>query len=118
MRQLTTSFGCGAAAQVSSADLLHNEWHDAPLGKHGIVHPGPAHVETLLAAVPSTATFITVQDAHPATLAWLGSVHGHRVRSLGVNSFGQSGDLIDLYEKYQIDTGSIVSMCREVLEAA
>ena len=48
----------------------------------------------------------------------MGSVHGHRVRSLGVNSFGQSGDLIDLYEKYQIDTESIVSMCREVLEAA
>ena len=46
---------------MSSADLLHNEWHDAPLGKHGIVHPGPAHVETLLAAVPSTATFVTVQ---------------------------------------------------------
>ena len=45
------------------------------------------------------------------TLGWLGAVHGHRVRSLGVQDFGQTGDLEDLYRFYQIDTDAIVRAC-------
>ncbi|MDT8266080.1 MULTISPECIES: hypothetical protein [Roseomonas] len=30
-------------------------------------------------------------DGHPATLAWLGAVHGHRIRALGVERLGQTG---------------------------
>eukprot|EP01052_Picozoa_sp_SAG31_P013651 SAG31_NODE_826_length_11751_cov_4.887659_7_plen_580_part_00 len=103
--------------QVTSPDLLHNEWHDAPLGKGGVVHPGPAHVTELLGNLPSNAAFVTVQDGHPAALAWLGSVYGHRVRSLGVNTFGQSGDAVDLYHEYQIDTAAIIEAAHSVLEA-
>eukprot|EP01051_Picozoa_sp_SAG22_P011050 SAG22_NODE_1035_length_5909_cov_4.914802_4_plen_107_part_00 len=95
--------------QVTSPDLLCNEWHDAVLGKGGIVHPGPAHVTDLLATLPSSAAFVTVIDGHPATLSWLGSVRGHRVRSLGVNTFGQSGDAVDLYREYGIDAAAIVA---------
>ncbi|MBN9066970.1 MAG: hypothetical protein J0H60_11050, partial [Rhizobiales bacterium] len=45
---------------------------------------------------------------HPATLAWLGSVHGHRTRSLGVEHFGQTGTLADLYRHFGIDAQGIV----------
>jgi pyruvate dehydrogenase E1 component len=34
-----------------------------------------------------------VIDGHPATLAWLGSVRGHRVEALGVEHFGQTGTI-------------------------
>ena len=51
-----------------------------------------------LPSVPALyAEMVTVIDGHPATLSWLGSVHGHRVMPLGVTRFGQSGDLPDLY---------------------
>ena len=104
--------------QVSSADLLHNEWHDAKLGKGGVVHPGPAHVHGLLQDLPQSARIVTVCDAHPAMLAWLGSVNGNRVCSLGVNQFGQSGDTVDLYKHYQIDERSIVHAAQSLLNEA
>ena len=40
-------------------------------------------------------------DGHPATLGWLGAVHGHRTRALGVEHFGQSGSVADLYRHYR-----------------
>ena len=61
----------------------------------------------LLAGVPRDAKLVTVIDGHPATLSWLGAVHGHRVTPLGVSEFGQTGDLIDLYRHYGIDADAI-----------
>src|SRR5258705_533534 len=70
-----------------------------------------AHVETLLAPLARDAALITVVDAHPATLSWLGSVAGHRIYPLGVDQFGQSGDIPDLYRAYGIDTDAILDAC-------
>ncbi len=47
-------------------------------------------------------------DGHPATLSWLGSVARHVVYPLGVDSFGQSGDIPDLYRVYRLDVDAIV----------
>ena len=44
-----------------------------------------------------------------ATLAWLGAVHGHRVRPLGVEHFGQTGSIPELYRHYGIDANAIVA---------
>ena len=44
-------------------------------------------------------------DAHPATLSWLASVRRQRVIPLGVDRFGQSGDLPDLYREYHLNVG-------------
>ena len=46
-------------------------------------------------------------DGHPATLASFGAVHGHRVRPLGVEHFGQTGSIPDLYRHY--DANAIVA---------
>jgi pyruvate dehydrogenase E1 component len=35
-------------------------------------------------------------------------VHGHRTRSLGVEHFGQTGTLKDLYRHYGIDAHAIL----------
>ena len=48
-------------------------------------------------------------DAHPASLSWIGSVVGHKVEPLGVQDFGQSGNLIDLYRHYEVDQEAIHS---------
>ena len=47
-------------------------------------------------------------DGHPLALSWLGSVRGHRVVPLGIESFGQSGDIPDLYRTYKLDAAAIV----------
>ena len=47
-------------------------------------------------------------DGHPTTLSWMGGVHGHRVQALGVEHFGQTGTIPDLYRQYRIDAAAIV----------
>ena len=62
----------------------------------------------MLEVVPNSAALITVIDGHPATLAWLGSVRGHRIFPLGVSTFGQSGDVLELYASYGLDSDTII----------
>ena len=47
-------------------------------------------------------------DGHPLALSWLGSVRGHRVVPLGIEAFGQSGDIPDLYRAYKLDAAAII----------
>src|SRR5438093_9544537 len=94
---------------VTSADRLNAGWTAAQRARdRGLVH-ARSHIEKLLADVPSHCGIVTVIDGHPATLAWLGAVHGHRVRGLGVEHFGQTGSIPDLYRHYGIDANAIVA---------
>ena len=58
---------------------------------------------------PKGQPLVTVMDGHPAALAWLGSVDGRQVIPLGVDRFGQCGDLPTLYREYGIDTAAITA---------
>ena len=94
---------------VTSADRLNAGWTAAARAReNGMVH-ARSHIERLLGDLPSHCALVTVLDGHPATLAWLGSVQGHRTRSLGVEHFGQTGTLTDLYRHYGIDASSITA---------
>jgi pyruvate dehydrogenase E1 component len=94
---------------ITSADRLNAGWTAANRARErGLVH-ARSHIERLLAGLPSHCGIVTVLDGHPATLAWLGAVHGHRVRSLGVEHFGQTGSIPDLYRHYGIDANAIVA---------
>jgi len=55
-----------------------------------------------------------VVDGHPATLSWLGAVRGQRVSPLGVERFGQTGDLPDLYAAYRLDAAAITDAMAEL----
>jgi pyruvate dehydrogenase E1 component len=112
---------------VTSPDLLHRGWSarqaarwrkvpplngEGDHAKHG--RGGPAHVETLLAPLSSTAGLVTLLDGAPASLSWLGGVRGQRVSPLGVDRFGQTGDLLDLYREYRLDVDAIVEAAAEL----
>src|SRR6516164_4031221 len=64
--------------------------------------------EGLLGRLRPGAALVTVGDFHPATLSWLGAVAGNPIVPLGVDRFGQSGDIPDLYQAYGIDTEAIL----------
>ncbi len=68
-------------------------------------------MEKLLEPLAENATLVTILDGHPATLSWLGGVRGHCVESLGVEHFGQSGSIDDLYRHYGLDTQTIIEAC-------
>jgi pyruvate dehydrogenase E1 component len=103
-RQITDDVPGAGLLVVTSPDLLHRGWRAAQKAET----PGSSHVERLLEPLADTAGLITVLDGHPATLSWLGAVRRHRVVALGVDRFGQSGDIVDLYRAYGVDADAIV----------
>jgi pyruvate dehydrogenase E1 component len=99
---------------VTSADRLNAGWTAAQRARErGLVH-ARSHIERLLADVPPHCGIVSVLDGHPATLAWLGAVAGHRTRPLGVEHFGQTGSLADLYRHYGIDANAIVAAAQAI----
>jgi pyruvate dehydrogenase E1 component len=100
--------GVGVLA-VTSADRLSAGWHGAQRAREHGDGAASAHVERLLEALPRDAGIVTVCDAYPETLSWIGGVLGHRVRALGVEHFGQSGSLSELYGHYGLDANAILA---------
>jgi pyruvate dehydrogenase E1 component len=99
---------------ITSPDLLHRGWsaRRAARWKGGDV--APSHVETLLSALSPGAGLVTVIDGSPGALSWLGGVRGMRISPLGVDSFGQTGDLPDLYRTYRLDSDAIIDAAAEL----
>jgi pyruvate dehydrogenase E1 component len=99
---------------VTSADRLNAGWTAAlRASERGLVH-ARSHIERLFAALPPHCGIVTVLDGHPATLAWLGAVNGHRVRPLGVEHFGQTGSIAELYRHYGIDADAIIAAAQAI----
>lgn len=96
---------------ITSADRLSAGWHAARKARqHGETHE-ISYVEKLLEPLPRQTGIVTVIDGHPTTLSWLGSVYGHPVQPLGVEHFGQSGSLDDLYRHHGLGVEAIVNAC-------
>jgi pyruvate dehydrogenase E1 component len=94
---------------VTSADRLNAGWTAAQRARARGNATARSHVERLLGGLPSHCTLVTVIDGHPATLSWLGAVAGHRTIPLGVEHFGQTGTIGDLYRHYGMDARSIAA---------
>ena len=96
---------------LTSPDRLHADWLAGQRNRGrtaGVVDRSPSPVERLLAPLSRDARIVTVLDGHPLTLSWLGSVRGQRVVPLGIETFGQSGDIPDLYRTYRLDSAAII----------
>lgn len=91
---------------VTSPDQLYRDWR-----RHQVYgQAGSSYLQHLLTPLSADAELVTVLDGHPATLSWLGTVRGQRTYPLGVDRFGQSGDLPDLYHAYGLDADAILEM--------
>lgn len=101
-----------AAAQINGAGLLAITSADR-LFANWTAEGSASWIGQLLNDAPKGQPLITIMDGHPATLAWLGAVDGRRVVPLGVDQFGQCGDLIDLYREYRLDTASIIDATQQ-----
>jgi pyruvate dehydrogenase E1 component len=99
---------------VISPDLLHRDWSARRAARWTSSKAAPSHVETLLSALAPGAGLVTVIDGSPGALSWLGGVKGMRVSPLGIDRFGQTGDLPDLYRTYRLDADAIVEAAAEL----
>jgi pyruvate dehydrogenase E1 component len=96
---------------LTSADLVHRAFQ----ARAGLGDGDPRVLDALLphgAGVP----IVTLVDGHPHTLSFLGAVHGAPIACLGVQSFGQSGDLAELYAHHQIDAESVLGAALDLLD--
>ncbi len=105
--------GLGLLA-ITSPDLLHRGWTAAQASRWSGSR-APSHIENLLSQLAPTAGLVTLCDAAPASLSWIGGVLGHRVAPLGVERFGQTGTLADLYAAYRLDGAAITEAVAELL---
>jgi pyruvate dehydrogenase E1 component len=105
--------GLGLLA-VTSPDLLHRGWSASCGARWGGKASEASRIEQLLAPLSRDAGLVTLLDGAPASLSWLGGVRGHRVSPLGVDRFGQTGSLQDLYREYRLDADAIVEAAAEL----
>jgi pyruvate dehydrogenase E1 component len=105
--------GLGLLA-ITSPDLLHRGWTAAQAARWGGERK-PSHIENILSDLSKNAGLVTIADAAPAALSWLGGVLGQRVAPLGVERFGQTGSLPDLYAAYRLDGAAITEAAAEIL---
>jgi pyruvate dehydrogenase E1 component len=107
---------------VTSADRLYRAWQRTlRQGVRTATVPSiPGALRTAFGGASGGTAFggrafgdrvpiVTVHDAASHTLSWLGSALGVPAVSLGVDGFGQSGAVRDLYRAHDLDPGSIVN---------
>ncbi len=96
---------------VTSLDRLHSAWQRTL--RQGVrTATAPSVAGALRTAFPASAgraPVVTVHDAASHAMAWLGSALGVPCVPLGVDAFGQSGTVHDLYELHDLLPGSIVN---------
>jgi len=108
----------GIAAHVidiTSADRWYRAWQRTL--RQGVrTATTPSAPGALRGAFPDRAPIVTIHDGASHSLAWLGSAMGVTAVSLGVDSFGQSGTVPDLYQLFDLTPGSIVNAALGALE--
>jgi pyruvate dehydrogenase E1 component len=95
---------------LTSADLVFR----ALRARQGLADGDDA---ILAALFPSerAAPLVTVLDGHPHTLAFLAAVNHTPLAPLGVDDFGQSGDVDDLYRYFGINAETITGAAIDLI---
>ena len=93
---------------ITSSDNLFHDWKNKSSNLH--THKEQSHIEVLLDDISKDTKLITVIDGHPMTLSWIGSVYGHKTITLGVDRFGQTGNIKELFSEFGIDSSSISNL--------
>jgi pyruvate dehydrogenase E1 component len=95
---------------LTSADLIHR----ALQARRGLREGDDSILDELFTPA-RIAPIVAVVDGHPHTLSFLAAIGGAPISSLGVQDFGQSGDIEDLYRYYGIDTDTIVGAALDLI---
>ena len=111
----------GIAANVinlTSPQLVYEEWRDWQRAqmRGETLERGRGRIADLIPEHERRAPIITVQDGASHSLSWIGSVYGAPLFALGVDDFGQSGDIPSLYRHFEMDAEHIASSAFAVLD--
>jgi pyruvate dehydrogenase E1 component len=96
---------------ITSADLIFRAFQ----ARQGIGE-GDAKILEMIFPSRRSAPIVTVLDGHPHTLSFLAAINTVPIACLGVNDFGQVGDVDDLYQHFGIDSETIVGVAWDLVE--
>ena len=102
---------------VTSADVLFHDYM-ATQQQNMQGQRYESWVEALVPVAERSAPVVTLHDAHPHTLSFIGGALATRMTCLGVTEFGQSGTQADLYRRYGIAPENIVAAARWIVGQA
>ena len=96
---------------LTSPDRLYREWRASRLAPIADARrpAAPSHLERLLSQLPAGTPIVSVIDGASHSLAFLGGAAGTRQVTLGVDAFGQSGGLGEVYDAYDVSADAIAS---------
>jgi pyruvate dehydrogenase E1 component len=119
VRELVREEVAASLVVVTSADRLNAELSGRRLGSvRAGGDPSLPHLSVLFPAATRRRPMVTVLDGASHTLGFLGAAFGAPVVPLGMDRFGQSGTIGDLYRYAGIDTDHIVEAGLLALELA
>ncbi len=96
---------------LTSPDRVYRSWqrtHAAALSDGRVIRR-PSHLHRLVPEQERTRPVVSVHDAASHSLGWIGSALGARQYNLGVDRFGESGTIDELYQLAGISVDSIVN---------
>jgi pyruvate dehydrogenase E1 component len=102
--------GCDVVC-LTSADLVFR----ALQARQGLADGDHAVLDELFPP-DRAAPIVSVLDGHPHTLSFLSAIRRVPIACLGVDDFGQSGDVPDLYRAFGIDTDTIVGAATDLID--
>jgi len=103
--------------EITSLDRLYAAWQRTL--RQGIrTASTPSVPGPLRSAFGVRAPVVTVHDAASHAMSWLGSALGTPCVPIGVDAFGQSGSIGELYELHDLLPGSIVNAALAALSLA
>jgi pyruvate dehydrogenase E1 component len=98
------------AVCLTSPDLLFR----ALQTRQGL-YDGDEEILPTLFPAERTSPIVSVLDGHPHTLSFLAAITGAPLACLGVQDFGQSGDVQDLYRHFGIDADTIAGAALDLI---
>ena len=100
-----------SVVHLTSPDRTYRSWRAgyATAARTGRIVRAPSQLHRLIPMAERHRPVISVHDAASHSLAWVGSALGTTQYTLGVDRFGESGTIADLYEVTGISVGDIVN---------
>ena len=97
--------GVGALVlDLTSPDRLYRDWRQRlrSAARRAVAPSDEHHLAALLAPPERRVPLVTVHDGASHHLSWLGSVFGAPTVPVGVDEFGQSGSIAELYGTFDL----------------
>jgi pyruvate dehydrogenase E1 component len=116
-RELADEGVAAHVVDVTSLDRLYGAWQRT-LRQAIRTATTPSVPGALRAVLPDRTPVVTVHDASSHAMSWIGSALGVPAVPVGVDQFGQSGTIAELYELHDLTSGSVVNAALAALALA